>query len=111
MNTEFLAPRPNLTAEQSAAVRLMEKNRKQRKRVEMEELKPCPFCGSAPRCCEIENSDFVPNAGGEYIECPGCGVSTVIMFSLMDDAKPHLVERWNERAPSNPLREGEVENE
>lgn len=58
-------------------------------------MKQCPFCGGSPRYYEIQADENTPNAGGEYIECAACGASTVIMFSLKDDARPHLIDRWN----------------
>jgi hypothetical protein len=62
-------------------------------------LLPCPCCGYR---AEMEQVPFEPettNSGGYYIECKraGCGITTRLAFSLKDDARPGLVESWNQR--------------
>ena len=37
--------------------------------IEMDELKPCPFCGSDP-------SMRITGYGAVYVRCPNCGVET-----------------------------------
>ena len=73
----------------------------------MPDLKPCPFCGSKAVFMMIPNSvsgdDIFGNEGGEYIECTrrGCGVSTVLVTAIKEDAKPRLAEMWNRRVASD----------
>lgn len=57
-----------------------------------DELARCPFCGAAARLIEIDE--------GYAVECTWgpCGVSTPIQFSIKEDARPLLIERWNSRA-------------
>ena len=90
----------------NTAERLVEQPTEDLRRDEMSDdepkLKRCPFCGGVPQYSEIENDENVPNAGGEYIECIDCGCSTVVMFSVKEDAKTHLIERWNRRTRSKP---------
>jgi len=40
------------------------------------------------------------NQGGEYIDCTNkaCAATSVLMFSIGEDVKPLLAERWNKRA-------------
>lgn len=54
-------------------------------------LKPCPFCGGQAEMGE--NDD-----GANFIECKKCGGSTNLQYSLKDDGRPQLIERWNSRA-------------
>lgn len=49
----------------------------------MNELKPCPFCGSKAKLMRV--------GAGRIVKCEGCGVSTSF---LADDA----VKAWNTRA-------------
>ncbi len=61
-------------------------------------LEPCPFCGS--------DAGFgVEMEGGYFVQCANdaCGASSALIFPLMDDVKPLLIERWNKRA-SGDLR-------
>ena len=53
-------------------------------------LRPCPFCGGIAEMGE--NDD-----GANFIECTSCGASTNLQYSLKDDGRPQLIERWNER--------------
>lgn len=55
-------------------------------------LQPCPFCGS--RAAFGDDGD-----GGNFIECVNkqCGITTVLQYSLKEDCKPLLAERWNRR--------------
>lgn len=59
----------------------------------MNELKPCPFCGSY-------DIDFgyctVPLCGKSYIRCGECGCF------FIDDTKPSkMIEKWNRRVKDN----------
>ena len=77
-------------------------------------LLPCPFCGgdaefdvvpyerkyAGESDCRI-NHDH----GGEFIQCKNrdCSASSMLIFPTMEDAKPHLTEKWNRRtAPLSP---------
>ncbi len=60
----------------------------------MDELKPCPFCGSAAERVDINATDeFEPNAGGSYIACPNCYACSKVVFG----DKSGLEEAWNLR--------------
>ncbi len=61
----------------------------------MDELKPCPFCGG--KAIYTDNFDTDSN-GGEYVTCTHCQMSTVLIYGIMEDAKPLLAQRWNRRA-------------
>lgn len=66
------------------------------------ELGHCPCCGSPAEFFDITEGE---NIGGCCIACTGslCGLTTDLMFSLMEDCRPILAERWNRRAaPSQP---------
>jgi len=55
------------------------------------EILPCPCCGGV--------SNFGNDGdGGEFIECSKCHLTTNLQYALKEDAKPHLVERWNRRS-------------
>lgn len=78
-------------------------NRAEMKWEDKDGLKSCPHCGREAafrRVAPTLNDGAHPLAGAEYIECTNrqCGASTVAMFSMMDDCKPMLAERWNRRA-------------
>lgn len=65
------------------------------------DLNRCPCCGSAAEFRMVPHD--VPsdeNPGGEWIECIVCGLTTPMMFSVMEDAKPLLAEKWNRRVPT-----------
>lgn len=66
-----------------------------------EQLKPCPMCGSAAHFFRITDIDLREH-GGEGICCDSqsCGLTTDLMWSLMEDCKPLLAEKWNRRAAS-----------
>lgn len=53
----------------------------------MEELKPCPFCGSE---AEIRNEKAL-SADGYAIGCKRC------MVYMYDGIKSRAVEKWNRR--------------
>lgn len=68
-----------------------------------DELLPCPCCGGEAHFDEVPVNQFElegqpSNAGGQFVECSKCGLSTNLMFPLMDDVKGELAERWNRRA-------------
>lgn len=60
-------------------------------------LKPCPFCGGKAEFFTIEKGR---DKGAHFIQCtnPACETSTNLQWSLKEDARPMLAERWNERA-------------
>lgn len=64
-------------------------------------LLACPCCGGPAAFVRVPNStdekDNDPNAGGEFIECTACQLSTFIMFPLKESVKRQLAERWNKR--------------
>jgi len=60
-------------------------------------LLPCPFCGGEAKLQHIQQEG--PNFDGRYIDCVRCGASTNLMFSVMEDCIPSLVEYWNRRCP------------
>lgn len=74
------------------------------------DLKRCPCCGSAAEFREVPNDEDTDdvNAGGQYVECIVCGLTTALMFPLMEDVKPLLAEKWNRRVPI-PVVEREPE--
>lgn len=55
-------------------------------------LKPCPYCGADAEIGEEQD-------GGHFVQClnSACGASSALLFPLMDDVKPLLLERWNNR--------------
>ena len=53
-------------------------------------LRPCPFCGG--QASMKDNED-----GANFVECGQCGASTNLQYSLKDDGRPQLYERWNTR--------------
>lgn len=57
----------------------------------MNTISPCPFCTAAAEMRETEDN-------ANYIECTGCGASTNLQYSIKDDGRPDLIERWNNRA-------------
>jgi hypothetical protein len=59
-----------------------------------EGLLPCAHCGGA---AEVKNQEPNDLSGGYYIECNTCGITTRLMFALMDDPIPILAEQWNKR--------------
>jgi Lar family restriction alleviation protein len=64
--------------------------------VGMNNLRPCPFCGSRAVFGEITEPDD-PNFGGVFITCSGCVATTDLRFPLKEDVKPLLAEQWNRR--------------
>lgn len=63
-------------------------------------LLPCPCCGSRARF-QVIAPDAQFNAGGEYVDCSECGLSTNLMFPLKTDVREELTERWNRRASAD----------
>lgn len=75
----------------------------------MNELKPCPFCGSIPQC----GVEFYSTYGGEVklsavVECTGCGIRkrnifkvtdsvSFIPFYDYDNAFAEVIKEWNKR--------------
>ena len=60
-----------------------------------EKLKDCPFCGGK---AEMRHIDEGENEGADFIQCAQCEASTNLQFSIKDDGRPWLIERWNRRA-------------
>lgn len=58
-----------------------------------EGIDPCPCCGASAVVQDGSNGDD----GGYYIECSGCGLSTVLMYPCGEDPLPILKEKWNRR--------------
>lgn len=59
----------------------------------MEELKPCPFCGSdAVKYEPIEEQDYEGHLKG-FIWCRGCDFTSDVFLNLEIAAK-----KWNRRA-------------
>lgn len=57
----------------------------------MQELKPCPFCGSA----DVHITDAWPH----YAYCLGCGIKMQTCYSdFGDDGIKEVAEAWNRRA-------------
>jgi len=73
--------------------------------IEGDEPLPCPFCGASAGMREAADE-------ANYIECSKCGASTNLQYSLKEDGRPDLIERWNRRViPSTPapgLREADI---
>jgi Zn ribbon nucleic-acid-binding protein len=55
-------------------------------------ISPCPFCQAS---AEMRNTGAEDNA--DYIECTGCGASTNLQYSIKEDGRGQLIERWNNR--------------
>jgi Lar family restriction alleviation protein len=66
-----------------------------REALDMDTLKPCPFCGFEARIIEVEETD---NRGGFVVCCTGCEASTKVWFPLKDDVTQILRDEWNKRA-------------
>jgi Lar family restriction alleviation protein len=66
-----------------------------REALDMDALKPCPFCGFEARIIEVEETD---NRGGFVVCCTGCEASTKVWFPLKDDVTQILRDEWNKRA-------------
>lgn len=62
-------------------------------------LKPCPFCGSEAEMLTVPEDH--PDAGAVFAQCThsACMASSALVYPLMDDVKPLLLERWNKRRP------------
>ena len=58
------------------------------------DLLPCPFCGGEAKRSTLPPDEF-DNAGGDVIECTGCGASSHVEFGRREN----LVSTWNRRAP------------
>lgn len=69
------------------------------------ELLPCPFCGGKARFNQIPHEDVSNMAGGEYVECEDCGACTNLVYSIKEDAKPELRDRWNRRSAAAAPKE------
>lgn len=63
-------------------------------------LKPCPFCGSEAEGCTMPAEQDDVGAGAMFVQCTNsrCMASSALIYPLMDDPKPLLLERWNRRA-------------
>jgi len=73
----------------------------------MDELKPCPCCGCRAVMRQAPLEPETSQSGGYYIECTGCHLTTLLMFSILDNCKPLLVGLWNRRPVT--VSEGEAE--
>lgn len=62
----------------------------------MEQLKPCPFCGSKE---VIIVANLIYN-GDVGIECQNCGIQffAPTHYALIKDEKGYMVRAWNRRA-------------
>jgi hypothetical protein len=62
---------------------------------------PCPFCGAKAEMRQGEGK----YRGGWFIECTngGCAATTDLTFSVKEDAKPLVTEKWNRRVPPLPI--------
>jgi Lar family restriction alleviation protein len=58
----------------------------------MDELKPCPFCGS-DRITIMVRLPFNDEVVGYYVFCSGCGARSALNFS-----EEIAIEAWNRRA-------------
>lgn len=58
----------------------------------MSNLKPCPFCGNKYINLELIRAEDSKGIDGAFIECPVCGIETMI-FEDPDKA----IEFWNTR--------------
>ena len=70
----------------------------------IEDLLPCPFCGSKPEMVLVGNEFTVPRS--VIIKCPNCGVQrkdSGIITPLYTLAKG-AVERWNTRTEEQSLK-------
>lgn len=65
------------------------------------DLLPCPFCGGEAKLMLADDN-------ANFIECQKCGASTNLQYSIKDDARPDLIERWNRRAAASVENSGPV---
>ncbi|QJD58157.1 restriction alleviation protein, Lar family [Pseudomonas sp. gcc21] len=65
---------------------------------ELEELKPCPFCGGEAKRITLDDE---ANFDGDAIVCTSCDACSRVVFG----EKEGLVDAWNRRqqAPAEPL--------
>lgn len=61
----------------------------------MDDLLPCPFCGSHAEILDAEEA----GTNARVVQCMDatCHASSAVVFALMDDVTALLVERWNRR--------------
>jgi len=64
----------------------------------MDELLPCPFCGSNKIQCELEEDG--PQEWYRVMECDECGAKGPMVADTQDDPCGDALMRWNRRAPS-----------
>lgn len=61
-------------------------------------LKRCPFCNGHAHFMDVLDDNPNPeHHGGIYVECADCNITTPLGFSLMEDCRPMLAEKWNAR--------------
>lgn len=85
----------------------------------MEELKPCPICGSAnlamSRCvCTDMDHEFIPDTVHMHVfdlYCKECGCRVQAGGDTFDEAKNAVVEKWNNRAERTCRVDSSRENE
>lgn len=75
-----------------------------------QQLLPCPFCGASAAFFDTEEGE---NAGGKWIQCTDCGVSSMIRFPLKEGVHDMLIEAWNRRVavPETPSTQIDYRNE
>lgn len=73
----------------------------------IEQIKPCPFCGSKAEVCD--GVETTPEEGAHFIQCtsPACAASSKLMWSNKEDCRPLLIEAWNTRA-DEPSSEDDI---
>lgn len=73
--------------------------------MDLSQILPCPFCGAE---AEMHSTDD----GADYIECTEatCQATTSLQYSIKDDGRPQLIERWNRRYSTERLAAWMIEN-
>lgn len=59
----------------------------------MNDIKPCPFCGTKPRKKDVHDGwKILDTEKRRYVECPTCGAR-----GPLDENKVRAVDAWNVR--------------